>query len=226
VKDDINVEIAQKLAQAKEPSTQWDGNTLIEIAEAIVLAIVAVATAWCGYQADTWGGRQDYLYGQATALRVEAAVAATEGGQQRLLDVVTFNTWIQAKEDKNEKLADLYVRRFSPEYRAAFEAWLKTEPLSNPTAVSGPYMMPNYRNSLLDKAGQLNREANDAFSEGTKARQSSERYLRNTLLLAMVLFLVALAQRFKWPRVRAGLLLVAIILMAAAIITVGLYHRL
>ena len=36
---------------------------LIEIVEAILLAIVAVATAWSGYQSARWDGRQAHLYG-------------------------------------------------------------------------------------------------------------------------------------------------------------------
>jgi hypothetical protein len=35
---------------------------LIEIAEVVVLAIVAVATAWSGYQAAKWDGRQSAQY--------------------------------------------------------------------------------------------------------------------------------------------------------------------
>jgi hypothetical protein len=34
----------------------------IEILEVTVLALVAIATAWSGYQATQWGGRQAVLY--------------------------------------------------------------------------------------------------------------------------------------------------------------------
>jgi hypothetical protein len=110
----------------------------IEVAEAVVLALVAVATAWSTYHAARWNGQQASLYATATRHRVSAAVAATEGGQQRLMDVVTFNTWIEAHEKKDDKLAALYVHRFSPEYRLAFEAWLKTEPFAKPDPPACP----------------------------------------------------------------------------------------
>ena len=70
---------------------------LIEIAEAGVLALVVLATAWSGYQSAKWDGRQALLYERASRLRVEASVAAIEGGQQRTLDVVTFKGWIDAR---------------------------------------------------------------------------------------------------------------------------------
>ena len=193
----MNVEIAHKLTESEASRKKSRREEMIEIAEALVLGLVAVATAWSGYQSALWDGRQAILYGTSGRLRVEAGVAATEGGQQRLLDVVTFNTWMQAKEAKDEKLAAIYVRRFSPEYRIAFDAWLKTEPFTNADAPSGPTRVPSYRNALLEESGQLNKNADAAFLEGTAAGETAEKYVRGTVLLATVLFLIALAQRFK-----------------------------
>ena len=221
----FNIEIAHKLGEheAGATSPRFD---LWEIAEAVVLALIAVATAWSGYHAAKWDGHQALLYGHASRLRVEAGVAAIEGAQQRLLDVIQSNEWIRARDAKNQQLADAYRDRLSAEYRVAFEAWLKTEPLTNPDAPSGPTAMPEYRNALLAKAAELNNEATAAFTEGTKARAIAENYVRSTVLLATVLFLVALAQRFKIRNVRRGLLVVASTLMIYALVDVAMYPRL
>ena len=222
----FNIEIAHKLAEHEAGATTSPGFDLWEIAEAVVLALIAVATAWSGYHAAKWDGHQALLYGHASKLRVEAGVAAIEGSQQRLLDVVQSNEWIRARDAKNQQLADAYRDRLSAEYRVAFEAWLKTEPLTNPNAPSGPTAMPEYRNALLEKAAELNNEATAAFTEGTKARAIAENYVRSTVLLATVLFLVAVAQRFRIRNVRRGLLLVASTLMIYALVDVALYPRL
>jgi len=222
----MNIEIAHKLAESEGDPSKTSHVALLEIAEATVLALIAVATAWSGYHAAKWDGHQAFLYGTATRLRVEAAVDATEGGQQRLMDVVTFNTWIEAHETKDEKLAAIYLRRFSPEYRVAFDAWLKTEPFRNADDLPGPTFMPEYHNALLEKSAKANKEASTAFTEGTEAREISEKYVRGTVLLATILFLVALAQRFKIRKVRVGLLLVAAALMLYALANVATYPRL
>ena len=73
---------------------------------------------------------------------------------------------------------------------------------------------------------ELNQEATAAFTEGTEAREISEKYVRGTVLLATVLFLIALAQRFKIRKVRVGLLLVATALMIYALANVAMYPRL
>ena len=62
-----------------------------------------------------------------------------------------------------------------------------------------------------------------AFEEGTKAREDGDHYLRNTVLLATVLFLTALAQRFKVHGVRVALLAVAGCLLLVALYYVVTY---
>jgi len=224
--DGTNSGNAEKSINNGHWSERFLRSELIEVAEAVVLALVAVATAWSTYHSARWNGQQAALYATATRLRVEAAVAATEGGQQRLLDVTTFNTWIEAYEKKDDKLATLYTHRFSPEYRVAFDSWLKTEPFARPNAPAGPIWMPEYHNALLQRSEELNQKAADTFDEGTEARHTAERYVRITVLLATVLFLVALAQRFKVRKVRTGLFLVAATMMAYALISIATLPRL
>src|SRR6266496_1758985 len=103
---------------------------LIEIAEAVLLAIVAVATAWSGYQTGKWDGRQASLYSLSSKYRVEADTANTLSGQQRLYDTNTFGFWLNAKAQGNEADAKLFERRFRPEYRVAFKAWLALDPFN------------------------------------------------------------------------------------------------
>src|SRR5271166_1411115 len=81
----MNIEIAHKLTESEAGPKQALRVELLEIAEAVILAVIAVATAWSGYYSAKWDGRQALLYGTSARLRVEAALAAAEGGQQRLL---------------------------------------------------------------------------------------------------------------------------------------------
>jgi hypothetical protein len=81
-------------------------------------------------------------------------------------------------------------------------------------------------NARLAQAEQLNQEATAAFTEGTEARETAESYVRITVVLATVLFLIAISQRFKIRNVRVGLLLVASALMVYALVTLVTYPRL
>jgi hypothetical protein len=97
--------------------------------------------------------------------------------------------------------------QFSNEFKVAFDAWLKTNPFSNPNAPPGPSFMPEYRNPQILQGVAANHEARRIFDEGTAARKQSEEYTGTTVVLATVLFLVALSPRFQSRRVRFALLL-------------------
>lgn len=227
--EDLNAEIAGGLAEAGTTETlpdkvRWE--RLVEILEAVVLAVVAISTAWSGYQAAKWDGRQAELYGHASTMRIEADQALTLGGQQRLLDVTTFNTWIQAKKEGRDELAALYVRRFSPEFKLAFDAWIEAEPFSNPDAPPGPGFMPQYVNPQIEHGTALNEQATATFDEGTAARSVSDDYIRTTVVLATVLFLLALSQRFRLREVRIGVLVVASGLMIYGLVAIISFDRL
>lgn len=227
--EDLNVEIAGGLAEAGVEPTQpakgrWE--RLVEILEACLLAAVAIATAWSGYQAARWDGQQAELYGEASTIRIRADQLLTLGGQQRLLDVSTFNTWIEAHYEGREELRALYERRFSPDFKIAFDAWLAADPFSDPNAPPGPSFMPEYVNEQLERGAELNERATHVFEEGTASRSVSDDYIRTTVALATVLFLLALSQRFSIKEVRIGVLVVAGGLMAYGLIAILSFPRL
>ena len=87
----------------------------IEIIEALILALVAVATAWSGYQAAEWAGKRAELYAKANRLRVTAEGLATLAGQERIYDSDTFNSWLAAKLDNKQQAAEFFERRFRDE---------------------------------------------------------------------------------------------------------------
>jgi len=193
-----NIEIAHKLAERESGNREkrpWEDT--LEIGEVILLAIVAIATAWSGYQAARWDGHQALQYGEATKLRFEADSASTRGGQVLLSDASNFQAWLQVHEEGNTKLAELFVRRFTPEYRLAFDAWLQTKPFTSKSAPAGPAYMPEYRNPLFEQADHFNKEAGALFEAGTLDRETADKYVRDTVLFASVLFLIGIGQRFK-----------------------------
>jgi hypothetical protein len=207
-----NIEVAQILSERKE-SSQSFGREVLEIVEAVVLAVVAITTAWSGYQAALWTGHQSELYGQASKLRVQAEGATAYANQERLYNASTVVEWLKAEAHSDKKLADLFERRFLPEFRPAFEGWKKTDPLNNPNAPAGPQLMPQYRSSKTEEAAKLNDQATEVFEQGTRARQRSDEYVRATVTLATVLLLIAVSQRFKTRGVRIGLLVIAMLLL-------------
>src|SRR5215469_505799 len=135
-----------------------------EVITAIILAVVTVATAWSGYQAARWSGIQSTKYAQANALYLQATEDRALAGQTRLYDLNLVNSWLDAYATGDTKLADIYERRFRPQFLPVFRAWLALDPFTNPKAPPGPLYMPQYELSQDKEAEHLNNQAADAFA--------------------------------------------------------------
>ena len=216
--EDMNLEVAHKLTEREHPvreGRRWE--EVLEILGVLLLAVAAVATAW--------DGRQSILYAEAGVDRVQATTVAIAGEQRLASDAATFNEWLQAKRANDAQLQAMLVRRFSPEYRTAFVAWLKTAPFTTPSAPPGPAYLPEYHNPQLEQAAHLNEEAAVAEEEGTHAREMAEKYIGATVLFALVLFLVAVSQRFRLLGVRIGAIALAVALLGYALYEVATLPR-
>jgi hypothetical protein len=101
--------------EEEEEEARWE--VPVEIVEVAVLAIIAVATAWSGYQSARWDGQQSLLYGHATVDRFMADAASTYGDQELGYDTALTTAYLQARSAGDSKLEMLYVRRFTTDYR-------------------------------------------------------------------------------------------------------------
>jgi len=188
-----------------------------EIVEVVVLSMVAILTAWSGYQGAKWGGQQAILYATASTYRLEAEALSTHAGQVLVADATIFTAWLQAHEAGDSTLASRLEKRFSPEYAAAFDDWLATDPFTDPDAPAGPAAMPGFTTAEFEQAAALNAQASRALNDGTANRETANEYIRGTVLFASVLFLVAIAQRFTIRRIRFAANGLAVLLLLYSI---------
>jgi len=197
----------------------------LDILSAIMLAVVAVATAWNSYQAARWSSLAGIRYGQASARRVESTRASTTAGQQTIIDVGLFTNWINAYGTQNEDLMRFYNKRFREEFKPAFDAWLATDPENNPQAPPSPFAMEEYQLANTEKSEQLEKEASAMFEEGKQAIERSTNYILNTVFLASVLFFIGIAGRFPWPPLRLTILVTALGMLFYGIFNLIIYPK-
>ncbi len=205
---------AQIQAIRKTIGEQWS-----EILSAILLAVVAIGTAWSGFQSAQWGGIQSVQFSKASALRVESTRASTMAGQLITIDVILFEGWVDAFVAENEDLLNFYEDRFRDEFNPAFEAWVAADPVNNPDAPSQPFLMEEYKVASRQEALELEEEASALFAEGEIANQTSDDYAFSTVLLATVLFFAGIATRFEWQPIRWVLLAIGIGLLVFGVYT-------
>lgn len=221
--ENANVEIAKHLHEhgGHESERSRRREQIIEIMEAVLLAVVAVMTAWSGYQAALWDGESAKHYAESSRMRSESVELSLESGQVLSYNAGTFNAWLQARAAGNEELEDLLSKRFTPEYREAFESWLALDPFNNPDAPAGPGLMPEYEDPVAEKAAELSTQATEAYELGVETRHRGEEFVRLTVVLAAVLFLIAVGQRFRTTKVRVGVMAVAGVFLVYGLVTLG-----
>src|SRR3974390_2447370 len=125
-KGGANIEVAHHLNEGEEHAEKHGTSPvhiIVEVIEAILLALVAITTAWSGYQSARFDSVQSELYGRSSRLRVEGQALELESNQAKQYDASTIVEWLKAEATGQTKLAALFERRLLPEIRPAFEAW-------------------------------------------------------------------------------------------------------
>jgi len=212
---EVGKEIAEHHRHATGHNADRRGRWL-SIVEAVLLSLVAVLAAYSGFCAAKWGTESSVALAKASAERTKANRADLEGLQIRTLDSVSFNPAFAALTAHDPTALRLAVRRLRPGYRPVFQAWLAQHPLTNPKAAPGPSYLPQYRIAETEEAHRLDGEADAAFEEGRHAGETSDDYIRVTVLLATVLFLVGISTHFPVLSARYGLIGMALVLLAAS----------
>ena len=213
-------EAGDKIAEhAKHQAGHGGGSvrgTWISIVEAVVLSIVTVVAAWAGYSAAKWSTESSLNLAKASATRVKANRAFQEALTYRVGDAVTFNAWYSAHIAGNENDMRVAQKYFLPAYRVAFDAWLATKPFTNPNAPAGPEAMPQFKAPAEALARALDNKADAYYAQGQKAAETGDHYIRVTVILASVLFLVGISTQFPILRVRYALIGVGVLLLLFA----------
>ena len=177
----------------------------VSILEAILLSVVALLAAYSGYAAAKWSTESRVKLAEASAKRSEANRANLQAMSVRNFDSSTLNAWLAAYTAGNKQAMALAEHRFRPEFRVAFDAWRATHPETNPNAPKGPTYMSQYRQPRLEEANALDAQADRAFADGSEAGSTSDDYVRVTVFLASVLFLVGISTQFTVQGVRFAL---------------------
>jgi len=198
-----------------EPAHQTRDRWIL-IGEAVLLSLVTILTAWAGYAAAKWGTESRLQLAKASAYHTEANRAYLTALENKNFDASTFNAWFIAYTLGSPQKMLIAERRFTPEFKVAFDAWWATNPTSNPNSPPGPTYMPQYKQPELVKAGQLDAAGDAESLAGGRSGATGDNYVRITVLLAAVLFLVGIGSTFKVRSIRLGLMTVGTVLFITA----------
>ncbi len=214
---EVGKEIAEHQHRSAEHGEATGQDRWVTIVEALLLAVVAVLAAWSGYASAKWGTESSVTLAKASATRSEANRAYLDALETRNFDSSTFDAWFVAFAAQDQRAMDLAEKRFRDEFDAPFRAWFATDPENNPNAPKGPTYMPEYTLESHDQAVELDAEADELAREGAEAGSNADDYVRTTVFLASVLFLVGISGHFRVRAARYGLVGVGTAILALSV---------
>jgi len=203
-------------AKHADPHEQRD--RLVSIIEAVLLSVVALLAAWSGYAASKWATQSRVELATASSLRIQGSQANADAFDLRNFDSSTFESWFSAYIVGNKAAMRLAERRFRPDFKVAFDAWRATKPDTNREAPRGPTYMPQYKRPGATEARTLDERAKAAFRDGEGDGSTADKYVRLTVVLASILFLVGISTHFPYRGVRYGLIGLGIALLVLSLV--------
>lgn len=211
----------------------------LDLLLALIMAAAAVCTAWAGFESTKWSGTQANSYAEAGAARTEANRVATLGGQERIVDIVTFTQWLTALNEeivadpsakpgadyqpKPDTISAFIFQRFRPEFEPAVNAWLRTQPFVNPDAPPTPFVLPEYRIAADAESAELEKKADDLAKEARDANQLADNYVLTAVLFALVLFFAAIGDRAHGRRAQLLLLFFAAVGLVVTVVVLATF---
>lgn len=207
----------------------------IELVATIIMALAAIFTAWCAFEAGMWSGIQAIEFSASSGDRIESTRADTLAGQQRIVDVEVFTSWLDAIVDEIDAgeippvaeagyepvegtLSAFYFQRMRDEFRVALDAWLATDPLNDPSAEPTPFQVPEYSQAAAEKASKLLDESAVHRQAALDANKNGDLYVLLTVGFALVIFFAGVSSKLVANRNRMIMLVLASVLFVGALI--------
>jgi hypothetical protein len=97
---------------------------------------------------------------------------------------------------------------------------MATNPVHNPHAPPGPTYMPQYKQPAQARASALDDQADAKFDQGNHDGLVGDNYVRITVFLAAVLFLIGIGSSFQMHSVRYVLITIGTVLLILAVVLI------
>ena len=191
---------------------------IFEILAIVLLSAAAIGTAWSGYQAARWSGREAHNFALAEGTHAKSTREVVSAGEARVQDLADFERWLDLETTGDQTLADLHAAHFQGALRTAFAAWLARDPLNDPNAIPTPLKMPQYHQAEAERAAQLETKADQLVEDGSTARDRADEYVLNTVFFASVLFFAGISLRISTERLRIGILALGVAFLVYGVV--------
>jgi len=204
VSEHVHQHVPEELQESGYADTRRE--RIFEVLAIVLLSAAAIGTAWSGYQAARWSGREAHNFALAEGTHAKSTREVVSAGEARVQDLADFERWLDLETTGDQTLANLHAAQFQGPLRIAFDAWLTQDPLNNPNAIPTPLKMPQYHQAEAQRAARLETNADHLIEDGSTARDRADEYVLITVFFASVLFFAGISLRISKDRLRISVL--------------------
>lgn len=198
--------------------------TNLELIIAILLGLIAIATAYASFQAALYDSQMAGAYTKGNSEVTAAESLYLEGNQQFLQDTQVFNqlSLLQVQINSGDALAQeqydtLFFQGVSEEFGAAIDrAASQTE--ADPEFFYSPLDDEEYQAFLFGGYSEKSDDAEKTIKTGDKYNSYSDALTLNTVLMSVALFLLGIAALVRQRRTQLVLVGTGLVISIAAII--------
>jgi hypothetical protein len=195
------------------PKAENKGDRVIEVLAVVLLGIATIGSAWCGYQATRWNGREGDLTSDQAIVQTEAARLFGLATQTVSYDSNTIAQYAAATSAGNEPLKALYRQTL---VRAGLlpilDQW--EQQIAAGEAPTNLLQDKGYVDEQMQPYQKALARGEAITVASGEAGDNADAYVLTTLLLASALFFAGLTTSF---RIRFARLL----LLAASSVTIA-----
>jgi hypothetical protein len=166
-----------------------------------LMALSAVGSAWCAYQASLWKGHETRSLARAGVAQFEAARKEMTANRKATVDVATFLDYVGADLRGDTRAATFVREHARAGFKPALEAWIADKKAGD-ARLDNPLVRPQYQIEEAAEGLALAAAAAAAVSDANNAGTRAELYVLHTVFFALaLLFLGATSQAWqRWTR--------------------------
>lgn len=181
------------------------GTRIIEVIAVVLLGIATIGSAWCGYQASRWNGREGELARDASNAETEGARLFGLATQTVSYDASVIAQYAQAYSADNERLMAFFrATLVRPGLEPILDEWEQQIAAGEmPTRLLDD---ADYLDEQLGPYRETVAESQAATDASSAAGDYADDYVLTTLLLASALFFAGLTTSFRLRFARVLLL--------------------
>ncbi|WP_223403755.1 hypothetical protein [Occultella gossypii] len=209
---------AERPGPTNRSKDEGESKSAADILTVFLLSLIAVLTAWCGFESSKWGGEMSIAFSQASSARIQSTAAEAQANAARQYDLTIYTQWVLAVEAQDTDLQGFIEERFSPQFAVAFDAWE-----AGGREALGPFTVPEYVPPGTLESVALADRADAKFDEALEYNQRGDNYTLLTVLFALVLFLTAMSQRVNAAWMQRAMLGLAVIVAVGCVVTMLTY---